>query len=362
MSNAVSIAQGGSNNVTMRNRIINGAMNVNQYNSGASFTPTSGSYIVDRFQYQGSQSGKFTAQQLSASPPPNFGNYMGMTVASPVTVGSGDYFLLRQNIEGFSTYDFGFGTSSAKALTLSFWVYSSLTGSFGASIENYAENRSIPLSYTISVANTWTYITIPIPADTSGTWVGATNAGSMRLNISLGVGSSYSGTAGSWTNAPTFQPTGSVSVVATSGAVFYITGVQVEAGTTATPFEYRQYGTELALCQRYCLNVNSANCNGSYNRYAYGECNSTTQISADVFFPVQMRTYPSLTTPAANQFCIYTKVTINAGSAIAIGPDGTNINAACVNVTTSGTVVQGNAGAIMSNSNNTSYLLFTAEL
>ena len=116
------------------------------------------------------------------------------------------------------------------------------------------------------------------------------------------------------------------------------------------------------MCQRYCLNVNSANCNGSYNRYAYGECNSTTQITADVFFPVQMRTYPALTTPAASQFCIYTKATINAGSAIAIGADGTNINAACVNVTTGNTVVLGNAGAIMSNGNNTSYLLFTAEL
>jgi len=253
MTLAVNIAQSGSNNVTFRNRIINGAMVFDQRNAGASVTPADSAYTLDRWKYFASQASKFTVQQNAGSvtPPAGFSNYLGMTVASAVTVGAGDYFTISQLIEGFNTADLGFGTANAKTITISAWVRSSLTGTFGGVVLNSAANRSYPFTYSISTANTWTPISVTIAGDTSGTWIGATNGTGLRIDFSLGAGSTYSGTAGAWAGATYLSATGAVSVVGTASATFYITGVQLEAGTTASPFEYCQYGQELVLCQRY---------------------------------------------------------------------------------------------------------------
>jgi hypothetical protein len=254
MTLAVNIAQGGANNVSFRNRIINGAMVIDQRNAGASVTNTAGyTYCLDRWITVGSQASKFTAQQNAGSvtPPAGFANYLGATSSSAYTVGASEQFWLTQRVEGFNTSDLTWGTASAAAVTLSFWVRSSLTGTFGGSVYNSAANYSYPFSYTISVANTWEQKTITIVGPTAGTWIGATNGIGIQINFSLGAGATSSGTAGSWSSNFYASATGAVSVVGTSGATFYITGVQLEAGTTASPFEYRQYGTELALCQRY---------------------------------------------------------------------------------------------------------------
>jgi hypothetical protein len=252
MTLAVNIAQGGSNNVTFRNKLINGNMVIDQRNAGASVTPTNGQYTLDRWNANLSQSSKYTVQQNAGSvtPPAGFIKYLGVTSSSAYSVTSTDYFFLEQVIEGFNIADLAWGTASASAVTLSFQVYSSLTGTFGGVLANSAQNRNYPFSYTISSANTWTQISVTIAGDTSGTWL-TTNAEGIRLRFGLGVGSTKSGTAGAWSATQYFSATGAVSVVGTSGATFYITGVQLEAGTTASPFEYRQYGTELALCQRY---------------------------------------------------------------------------------------------------------------
>ena len=243
---------GAGNASIMKNRIINGAMTVSQYNGTSSVTPTATGYVIDRFTYFcGGVASKFALQQLSASPPVGFGNYLGATSQSAYSVSATDRFGIYQAIEGFNTYDLQWGTANAKTVTLSAWVYSSLTGTFGGAIQNYAQNRSYPFTYTISSANTWTQISITIAGDTSGTWVGATNAGSMIISFGLGVGATYSGTAGSWSGNLYYSATGATSVVGTSGATFYITGVQLEVGSSATGYEYRQYGQELALCQRY---------------------------------------------------------------------------------------------------------------
>ena len=251
MTLAVNIAQSGSNNVTFRNRIINGAMVIDQRNAGASVNGN-GVYTLDRWYAQASQNNKFTVQQNAGSvtPPAGFANYLGVTSSSAYTVGSGEQFNLLQGIEGYNMADFAWGTASASSVTLSFRVYSSLTGTFGGSLQNSAQNRSYPFTYTISSANTWTTISITIAGDTSGTWL-KTNGAGIYMWFGLGVGSSVSGTAGAWAGANYTSATGATSVVGTNGATFYITGVQLEAGTTASPFEYRQYGTELALCQRY---------------------------------------------------------------------------------------------------------------
>jgi hypothetical protein len=260
MTNAVTVAQGGSNNVTFRNRIINGAMVIDQRNAGASVSPNTSVDVFpcDRFAVQASQNSKCTAQQVTTAPT-GFKNSLKITSSSAYSVGVNDYFDIYQKIEGYNVADMAFGTASAVTFTLSFWVQSSLTGTFGGSVYNNAFNRSYPFSYTISSANTWEYKTVTITGDTSGTWTTDNTCG-LGVGFGLGVGTNYSGTAGAWTGSGKFSVTGAVSVVGTSGATFYITGVQLEAGTTASPFEYRQYGTELQLCQRYYLLLRSYKC------------------------------------------------------------------------------------------------------
>jgi hypothetical protein len=218
----------------LKNRLINGDMRIDQRNAGATMSPVGTSaYMVDRWQTVMSQSGKFNAQQNQGSitPPVGFSNYLGLTVASAATIGASDYFSIIQKIEGFNTSDLSWGTVNAQPVTLSFRVYSSLTGSFSGAIENSANNRSYPFSYAVSSANTWTTVSVTIPGDTTGTWVGATNGVGMGIWFDLGCGSSFRGTANTWAGAQYIGVTGTVQVAANAGATFYITGVQLEIGT-----------------------------------------------------------------------------------------------------------------------------------
>jgi hypothetical protein len=240
-----------------RNRLINGDMVIDQRNAGASVTPANGGadyiYTLDRWRVFSQANSKFSIQQNAGAvtPPAGFNNYLGVTSLAATSVGASDLYLLGQRIEGFNFADFGWGTANAQTITLSFWVRSSLTGTFGGALQNSAVNRSYPFAYTISAANTWEQKTITIAGDTTGTWVGSTNGAGCTLQIGLGVGSSFSGTAGAWAGLGLFAATGAVSVVGTDGATFYITGVQLEAGSVATPFERRDIGREIILCERY---------------------------------------------------------------------------------------------------------------
>ena len=236
----------------LRNRIINGAMQIDQRNAGASGTAIS-VVTVDRWLYGATQASKGTwGQNLnSVTLPSGFSNYLGFQSSSAYTVLAGDQFFFRQAIEGNNFYDFGFGTAAAKTITLSFVVYSSLTGTFSGSFTNYGFTRSYPFTYTISAANTWTTVYVTIPGDTGGTWVGGTNAGAALVWFSLGIGSTYTGPASAWATASYAAATGATSVVGTSGATFYITGVQLEQGPVATPFERKLFDQILIDCQRY---------------------------------------------------------------------------------------------------------------
>jgi len=234
----------------LKNRIINGAMVINQ--RGFSGTPTDGAYTLDRWYADMGVASKFTVSQNAGSvtPPAGFVNYLGVTSSSSYSISATDIFTITQRIEGYNISDFAWGTASAKTVTLSFQVYSSLTGTFGGTLRNNGNSRCYPFTYTISSANTWTTISITIAGDTSGTWL-TTNGNGLAVTFGLGVGSTYSGTAGSWSGSTYFSATGATSVVGTSGATFYITGVQLEQNTVATPFERRLYNQELANCQRY---------------------------------------------------------------------------------------------------------------
>lgn len=241
------------NTFAFKNRIINGDMRIDQRNAGASVTQTTGAlYSVDRFGITGTVTSKFTAQQNAGSvtPPAGFTNYLGITSSSAYSVLTGDLFVCYQRIEGFNAADLAWGTASAATVTLSFWVRSSLTGTFGGSLKNSADNRSYPFTYTISAANTWEQKSVTIAGDTSGTWL-TNNGVGIQLSFSLGTGTTFSGTAGAWAGANYLSATGATSVVGTNGATLYITGVQLEKGRLATSFDYRPYGTELSLCQRY---------------------------------------------------------------------------------------------------------------
>jgi len=273
----------------LRNRIINGDMRIDQRNAGGSITPTvSNTYTLDRWQVNLSQASKFSIQQNAGAvtPPAGFKNYAGITSLSAYAVLAGDFFSISSSIEGYNVADFGFGAAGAQSVTLSFWVRSSLTGSFGASFTNSAGNRSYPFSYTISSANTWEQKVVTIAGDTSGTWLTDNGIG-LIVRFSLGCGATFSGTAGAWTASNIVQPTGSTSIVGTNAATFYVTGVQLEAGSVATPFERRQYGQELALCQRYY------EVSGGYNLYS-GPTTSTNIYYAPLRFSVTKRAAPTI--------------------------------------------------------------------
>jgi len=259
---------------SFKNRIINGAMVIDQRNAGASKTITdtgANTYTLDRWFAYGNNASKFSVQQNAGSvtPPVGFTNYLGVTSLAATTVASGDQYIIGQAVEGFNAADLAWGTANASTVTLSFWVRSSLTGTFGGAVRNSAGNRSYPFTYTITAANTWEFETITIAGDTSGTWL-TNNGVGLYLYLGLGVGSTYLGTAGAWAAATLTSATGATNVVATNGATFYITGVQLEKGSTATSFDYRPYGTELALCQRYYETGISTNAGDAVNGYAIG--------------------------------------------------------------------------------------------
>jgi hypothetical protein len=278
-----------ASNMQPFNRIINGAMRIDQRNAGAAVTITTGNeFSVDRFQGITSVSSKFSLQQTTTVPA-GFINSLKVTSLSAYTVGSSEQNLIRYNIEGVNFGDLAWGTASASTVTLSFKVYSSLTGTFGGSIFNHNGSRSYPFAYTIGTANTWTDISVTIAGDQSGVWL-SNNAVGATLSFGLGVGSALSGAAGSWAGAYHPSATGAVSILGTSGATFYITGVQLEAGSTASPFAHENVGDTLQKCQRYYYRIKGTGINYPFG---LGQCFSTTLAGALIPFPVTMRIAPS---------------------------------------------------------------------
>ena len=336
-------------------------MRIDQRNNGASVTVTSdGQYTLDRWKSPSSPASKFTVQQNAGAvtPPAGFTNYLGATSSSAYSVASGDYEALQQRIEGFNFSDLGWGTANAQPITISFWVRSSLTGTFGGALYNASANRSYPFTYTVSAANTWEQKTFTVQGDTSGTWLMGTNAG-LSLTFGLGVGSTYSGTAGSWAGTLYFSATGAVSVVGTSGATFYITGVQLEAGSVATPFERRPYGTELALCQRYAYVVNGL---GGYSALAQVYVGPSTTARTLMPFPVTMRATPTATYSAANTFLVQNSSFNNLiPSAVASTSGASNKNLLAIDFTISGGTT-GSAGVVYDNNTSLTQITASAEL
>jgi len=301
-ANAILDASGGNtvtiNSVTPtayntmgKNRIINGDMRI--WQRATSVTGSTGYSTVDRWDIPGSTS-SLNVDQSSDVP-------AGFSYSTKITVGtassaSSAYAYILQHIEGYNWADVGYGTANAKTTTLSFWVKSSVTGTFGLAFRNTGTARFYTTTYEISSANTWEYKTITITGDTSGTW-NTTNGVGFSVFWDLGIGSTYSSTSNNaWTTVGSnyFGVSGTTKLASTSGATFYITGVQLEAGSVATEFERRPYGTELSLCQRYYYRVESAT-NGN-GQFFMGMNYDSSTFYGILPLPVPMRANPTLTT------------------------------------------------------------------
>lgn len=292
------------NTFGFKNRLINGAMVFDQRNSGASSSVTNGFYYLDRFCAYSSTASDYTIGQNlnSVTPPVGFQKYLGIQSAIATSPGSGDYHFIAQQIEASNLSDLAWGSANAATVSLSFWVRSSLTGTMGGAVTNAASNRSYPFSYTIGSANTWEYKTIVIPGDQSGTWVLSGTTSSMYVRFAFGTGSTRSGTANTWASANYDGPTGATAVTATSGATWYVTGIQLEKGVAATSFDFRSYGQELALCQRYYQQIVS----GAGAVMGPASYFSSTRADGVMPLAVSMRTTPSFSiTTGSNYYRAY---------------------------------------------------------
>jgi hypothetical protein len=337
-----------------RNRILNGGMVIDQRNAGAAVTAPSGGFPVDRFNLGNSTDGVTSSQQDSSAPEGFTTSLKVTTTTIDTSITTTQLCALVQRIEGLNTADFGWGTASAKPVTLSFWVRSSLTGTFGGSLRNSAANRSYPFSYSISSANTWEYKTITVPGDTAGTWL-TTNGVGINVFFGLGAGPDVSGTAGAWNSNNNVSVTGAVSVIGTLDATWYITGVQLEAGSVATPFERRPFGVEELLCLRYTQVLS-----GPANTRLFTSGNTTgTSCFATTTLKARMRTTPSITTSAMSNF--------NLESLASIGYTPTSISFnAGFNDTVTVQVIVGSTisgpGANLTCANASAQIILSAEL
>jgi hypothetical protein len=347
---------GGGNASLMKNRIINGAMAINQRGSSI----TSNGYALDRWKITAITGSKMTVQQ-SSDAPTGFSNSMLITSSAATTIASGDYYDIGQLIEGFNTSDLGFGTANAKTVTVSFWAKSSLTGTFGGSLQNQASNRSYPFTYTISAANTWEYKTATIAGDTTGTWIGATNGAGMALLFGLGIGSTYTGTANAWTAGYIF-PTSAVNLLATNAATLQITGVQLEVGASATGYEYENYTSLLSKCYRYYYRNKASAANQMMS--AAGQCYQSTGVVVNIVFPVPMRTAPSALeqTGTAGDYSVWNAGTSNLTCTVAPIFNGASNTIGRVETSVASGLVAGHATSLISQGSANAYLGWSAEL
>ena len=288
MTNAVNLASAAGTGFAFRNRIINGDMRIDQRNGGAAISVTSNQYPLDRFYVSANASGVISAQRSTVAPS-DFTNSISLTVTTARTsIAATDVYGFRQSIEGFNTADLNFGTAAAKTVTLSFWVRSSVTGTYAIAFWNSSFNRNYVATYTVNSANTWESKTVTIVGDTTGSW-STDNGQGLTVYWDLGSGSNYVGTSGSWQSAGIIRTSGSSNWISTNGATFYLTGVQLEVGSVATPFERRPYGLELALCQRYFWRAPA-------DVIAHGGSQSNGAVFVIGTLPVTMRAYPTAST------------------------------------------------------------------
>jgi hypothetical protein len=303
MSKARELAQKPNQPTGRKNLIINGAMNVAQRNSSSAVLAVSGeSYdTVDRFKFAEGTSGAFTSEQ-SSDAPDGFSNSVELNVTTADTsLAAGEYAYVYQAIEAQDLQHLGYGTNSAKTLTLSFWVKSSKTGTYCITFNKFdITSYHFVKEYTIDTADTWEKKTITIEPDSnikaSGAAIGNDNGLGLRVFWGLAWGATYNGgTDNVWTTDTTdYATSNQANWMDSTSNNFYLTGVQLEVGSVATEFEHRSFGEELALCQRY-YHQQERTANPIKGVYiGIGQVGQTTQALAIYTLPVSMRTTPTL--------------------------------------------------------------------
>ena len=299
-----------------RNLVINGAMVISERYGTAVQSPAPSGYGIDRWATYKSGSGTFSIQQ-STDGPSGFSNSALITVTSNSTPSGGDYYIYSHKIEGYNTAQLDWGTSDAKDVTLSFWVKSSVTGTFSGSFRPSPTSYTYVFEYTVSSANTWEYKSINISGATVGTW-NSTNGSGVNILFSLGQGTTYAtSTVGSWVSGNFHGSTTETDLIATSSATWQVTGVQLEVGSQATPFEHRSFGDELRRCQRYFYRFgDGAGATGTVFGNAIGQ--SSTAAAGVVVAPVEFRGSPSAT---ANVLAIQDTTNVHNVTSVTIRND-----------------------------------------
>ena len=340
-----------------RNIVINGAMQIAQRGTSS----TSSGYLLDRFNIQNVSDGAFSATQDSSAPT-GFENSLKIEVTTADTSLSATQNLrCEYRVEGKDMFYLDWGTSNAKTITLSFYVKSSLTGTFSGAINNSDFNRAYPFTYTISSANTWEYKTVKIDGDTTGTWL-VTNGIGMNICWSLGAGSSRVGTADAWAAVNVQGVSGQVELIGTVNATWQMTGVQLEVGSVATPFEHRSFGEELLLCQRYLQRFEGVEGQGSNSdgtRFISANWDTTNHYTGHIFSP-EMRSAPTIGFSSADDFKVYTAGSANTVSGVSLS--GSGRTGAEVFFTTSATGTSGDAGFVRIFDHTNGFIEFRAEL
>jgi hypothetical protein len=298
-----------------------------------------------------------TFQQSSTAPAGFNNSVVATTTVADTSLAAGQRAIFLQRIEGFNIADLGWGTANAKTVTLSFWVRSSLTGTFGGAFTD--TTRAYPFTYTISSANTWEQKSITISGDTSGSW-NSTNGWGVQVAFGLGVGSTFNGTAGAWVNGDLNSTTGAVSVIGTLNATWYITGVQLEKGSAATAFEYRQFGTELNLCQRYYYKQVGSTL---YPFFSTGFINTSTRMFGIFNFPQMMRAIPTLeTTGTPSNYMILSSPASPSCTGITLDGQTTNFSAFLIIDASGGGLTAGQGSIFRGNNTASAFIAYSAEL
>lgn len=304
-----------------RNRIINGAMLIDQRNNGNSVSISSTGYSADRFLLLANGGGVFSGQRVSNDGPTNISNCsLKLTVSTiDTSIGASDYYLIGQHIEGTMIPDLNFGSSSTP-ISLSFYVKSNLTGTYGISFRNSAQNRYYTTSYTINAANTWERKIISLTTDNTGTWLTDTNIG---LTIFWAISTGYTtSTVNTWNGSIGLGPTNQTNLMATLNNTFQLSGVQFERGPTATPFQTRDIETELGKCQRYFerMGLVSNAAGADYQNYFY----NTTKRAA----PTSYTWYNTAPSPNGvpnfrdkNYFTLDGRSTVNTGHDLGVSAE-----------------------------------------
>jgi hypothetical protein len=328
-----------SNDIPLGNRnlLINGEFDIDQRGLASSRAFQSGAhYVADRWSYY-INSGAFATfsanHEISDEAPSGFTKSLKVTCTSGGSIPATGEVIYRQKIEGYNFKRLGYGTPSAKSLTLSFWIKASVTGDYGVQLIYEADdssNKYYVSKYTVNSANTWEYKTITIPPNTADAFKYTTTGLGAQIYWDLGEGSTYSGTADSgWTNTYSNGLSGGVKLMENTGATWQKTGVQLEVGTKATPFEHRSYGDELAKCQRYFEKIGG---NANYERLAVGFIRASgTSTRTPLFFKVEKRAPPSIT--ASGSIQIEDVAGYHIASGVAFGDQSINSVAMAVAVT-----------------------------